>query len=868
MSVLPLLLKLSPVCLVSPSNITSFYSKSSIMSEPRVDGGFSPNPYNFVNPVSDEQKFADREDELKEIRYYLSQAEADSYYHIGIVGSRAAGKSSLLNRIEQVSRDDNHLPVKISLNSQIVQDQLGFFKELLDSIMAEGSKHDVIGDSLLESFREKVESLNPDVEASLGYSSTYIRAKQSQESQPDIPQRVLIEDLEDLYGKVEDSGKRSIVLLLDEADLLAENDAILQKLRNVFSEIDGFNLVLSGTEGLFDRTDDVFSPMSRSFKRISLEPFEEPEKTRECIEKPLSKEEIEDLDDQCIGEIHRITGGSPYEINLVAHHMYKKYQEGGSEIALTPEVLDNVAEELDRIRQSGHHKISDEIKRMMPNKLQVLISLLEFPNVPKDWLVEFSLLDQVETLEPDTLSSSKNVKRHIVEDLVEQGIIEEGEEENLAFAGSAFDRAYLKYYAAAQDVIDDVSEFHPGMMGVPAQNLYQKLVEHVILTEEFSEYRVHTAFDRGAEPKEMDIGEGRQLFVVSAHITIPAGETRTVIEFSPDEREKFYQDLPNATRFRCNIEWMDQGFVSQVRFIDDGEKQAERLEQRIDTIKDRLDYLGYELLLEEEIQFYSQAVDASEKRGFEEAIQLYQEAIEINPSFSRAWANKGLMHQNIGSIDEALNCYDKALELRPNWGEVLKQKGILLIDVGRFEDALSLLIRATEEEQGDWNIWHNKGRALLELEQFEEAVEAFERAEMLNREVPIPTYGKVLAYLNLDRFSDAVDPLESLLEGDYSDLPPESELKHHYAVALANTGDHEEALEYYRDVVEEDPRNHQAWYNKAMTELELDMGKEASQSLDNSGINDLLQSDLPDISGSEIEELPLPIDLEKDNEEE
>ena len=837
------------------------------------EGGFSPNPYNFLNPVSDEERFADRQEELQEIERYLAQAEAGNYYHIGVTGSRAAGKSSLLNRVEELADKNDHLAVKISLDSQIVQDQLKFFKEVLDSIMAEGTDKNVIGDSLLDSFRNKVESLDPDIEASLGYSSTYIRAMQSQDPEPDIPQRVLSDDLENLYEKVEDGGKKSIVLLLDEADLLAENDVILQKLRNVFSDIEGYNLVLSGTEELFERTDDVFSPMSRLFKRISIGPFESQDKTKECIVKPLSEEEEEDLDEQCIGEIHGITGGSPYEVNLVAHHMYKRYNEGADEIALTPEVLDDVAEELDRIRESGHHEISDDIKRLMPNQLQVLISLLEFPQVPKDWLVEFCLLDRVETIEPDNLSSLRNSKELTIDSLVDQGIIQEDEDGNLSFAGSEFDRTYLKYYSASEGVIDDVSDFRPGMLGVAVQNLYQKLVDEVILTDEFSEYRVHTVFDQWSDIGEEfggEIDEGQQVFMVSAQLTIPAGESKAILEFSPEEREKFYQNLSNAIRFRCNIGWMDQGFVSQVRFVEDGEDQAERLDQRLKTLKNKLEYLDYEIILNEEVQYYSNTVDAAENGEPEKAIQFYDNALEINSSFVRAWANKGLMHKNVGEVDKALDCFDEALEIRPNWSQILKQKGILLVEEERSEEALSLLEQATDEDSGDWNSWYNKGRALMDLGRFEDAIDSFERSKVLNPEDPLPVYVEALCYLNLDDTEQAVSCFEALLEArdsNHPNYPPEAEIKHNYAIALSRLGEYDEALESYEDVVEEEPGNNHAWYNKAMTEMELGKSEEAVRSLKQTGITDALDTDLPELSESELEQLSSPVEVEEDDRE-
>lgn len=194
---------------------------------------------------------------------------------------------------------------------------------------------------------------------------------------------------------------------------------------------------------MFQQISEVFSPLSRSFKRVNLEPFEDLEKTKDCIMNPLSEGEKKDLDEQCIGDIHHISGGSPYEINLIAHHMYKRYKEEDGILALSPQVLEDVAEELDRIRESGHYAIADEIKQLLSNQLQMVLTSLEFPTVPEDWLVKFSFLNDVETLEPESLASSRSSRRATINYLIDRGVLKENEEERISFAGDQFDTIYL-----------------------------------------------------------------------------------------------------------------------------------------------------------------------------------------------------------------------------------------------------------------------------------------------------------------------------------------------------------------------------------------------------------------------------------------
>ena len=48
---------------------------------------------------------------------------------------------------------------------------------------------------------------------------------------------------------------------------------------------------------------------------------------------------------------------------------------------------------------------------------------------------------------------------------------------------------------------------------------------------------------------------------------------------------------------------------------------------------------------------------------FEEAIEAYNKAIEINPQYAKAWYNKGNALDELGKHEESLKALDKAKEL-------------------------------------------------------------------------------------------------------------------------------------------------------------------------------------------------------------
>ena len=66
---------------------------------------------------------------------------------------------------------------------------------------------------------------------------------------------------------------------------------------------------------------------------------------------------------------------------------------------------------------------------------------------------------------------------------------------------------------------------------------------------------------------------------------------------------------------------------------------------------------------------------------YEEAIDCYDKAIEINPFYWNAYCNKGsILHNNMGLYQEAIDCYDKALEINPMFSTAFNNKGIFLFE--------------------------------------------------------------------------------------------------------------------------------------------------------------------------------------------
>jgi hypothetical protein len=134
--------------------------------------------------------------------------------------------------------------------------------------------------------------------------------------------------------------------------------------------MDNYMLILSGTEDLMEELSSIFSPIQRFFFRMKLEPFDLND-TIEAIEKPLrtikSKTQRPDIFYDFAKEVQAISGGNPYEVNLICHFAYKNSVKSGyRRLALSPEILRDIA---DQQRRLGDLKALYESRTQLQREL-------------------------------------------------------------------------------------------------------------------------------------------------------------------------------------------------------------------------------------------------------------------------------------------------------------------------------------------------------------------------------------------------------------------------------------------------------------------------------------------------------------------
>lgn len=79
---------------------------------------------------------------------------------------------------------------------------------------------------------------------------------------------------------------------------------------------------------------------------------------------------------------------------------------------------------------------------------------------------------------------------------------------------------------------------------------------------------------------------------------------------------------------------------------------------------------------------------------YENALSLFERAIQINPNNSTAHTNKGSILLQLGNFSEAIDSFDTSLKLDPNNPITLNNKGTTLMQLDEIDLALSLFDQA------------------------------------------------------------------------------------------------------------------------------------------------------------------------------
>src|SRR5262249_9790629 len=140
---------------------------------------------------------------------------------------------------------------------------------------------------------------------------------------------------------------------------------------------------------------------------------------------------------------------------------------------------------------------------------------------------------------------------------------------------------------------------------------------------------------------------------------------------------------------------------------------------------------------------------------YEQAVQDYRRATEIEPHDSDAWEGLATAYGAMNLPQEAVTMYQQALAAQPDYYRSYKEFGLFYYDHGQYREAENLLRKVTALAPEYAIGYNNLGLALMNQGRYSEAEDALLRSLRLQPSGRVLTNLGVL-YVSQERFAEAV----------------------------------------------------------------------------------------------------------------
>jgi tetratricopeptide (TPR) repeat protein len=210
------------------------------------------------------------------------------------------------------------------------------------------------------------------------------------------------------------------------------------------------------------------------------------------------------------------------------------------------------------------------------------------------------------------------------------------------------------------------------------------------------------------------------------------------------------------------------------------------------------------------LTFYNEGLNASNSGNYDQAIQFYDRALEIDPNYIDALDGKGYVLDNLARYDEAITYCDKVLAIDPNNIDALINKGVALNGLARYDEAITYYDKALTIDPNDVAALSNKGNSLNNLGRYDQAIEYSNRALDINPNDAYSLNTKGWSLNGLARYDEAITYYDKVLAID----PNNIDALNDKGAALANLARYDQAIEYYDRALSIDPNYSLAANNK------------------------------------------------------
>ena len=147
-----------------------------------------------------------------------------------------------------------------------------------------------------------------------------------------------------------------------------------------------------------------------------------------------------------------------------------------------------------------------------------------------------------------------------------------------------------------------------------------------------------------------------------------------------------------------------------------------------------------------------------------EAIEQYEQSLQINPQNAEARYNLGNVYSQAGKLSDAIGQYEQALRIRPDFAEAHNNLGVVLTRGGQVQEAIGQFEQALRVDPDYAEAHLNLGMALALLGRMGDAQEQWEQAVRINPDFAAAHYNLGVALERAGSLENAIDHFRKALD--------------------------------------------------------------------------------------------------------
>ena len=154
-----------------------------------------------------------------------------------------------------------------------------------------------------------------------------------------------------------------------------------------------------------------------------------------------------------------------------------------------------------------------------------------------------------------------------------------------------------------------------------------------------------------------------------------------------------------------------------------------------------------------------------EKKDFNGAKNLFDEAVQLNPDNTQAYLGRGTSYASLKQNERAIQEFDKAIQLNPNYAMAYNNRGSAYIDLKQYDKAIQDLNNAIQINPKFTEAYLNRGTIYSEvLKQYDMAIQDYNKAIELNPNSDLAYSFRAWNYYCLKNYSQAIEDVTKAIQ--------------------------------------------------------------------------------------------------------